>query len=124
MCVDWWQDKKYLLLPWVYTLVVTVLYETGAIALLTTVHLSRDRVGVCVYVCVCVCVCVRVCVCVSLCLCVCVRVCGNKCVPVLVCARMCVCASAHHVHCVFPPVADTKRMGNFIVMFLLLPTSS
>ena len=47
-CVDWWQDKKYLLLPWVYTLVVTVLYETGAIALLTTVHLSRDRVGVCV----------------------------------------------------------------------------
>ena len=81
-CVDWWQDKKYLLLPWVYTLVVTVLYETGAIALLTTVHLSRDRVGVCVrvrertrarvcvrvYVCVCVRACVFVCVCLSVCL--------------------------------------------------------
>lgn len=38
-----YMDKKYLLLPWVYTLVVTVLYETGAIALLTTVHLSKDK---------------------------------------------------------------------------------
>lgn len=38
-----YMDKKYLLLPWVYTLVVTVLYETGAIALLTTVHLSEDK---------------------------------------------------------------------------------
>ncbi|KAK7097678.1 uncharacterized protein [Littorina saxatilis] len=39
-----YMDKKYLLLPWVYTLVVTVLYETGAIALLTTVHLSHDKI--------------------------------------------------------------------------------
>ncbi|KAL8581011.1 hypothetical protein ACOMHN_048045 [Nucella lapillus] len=39
-----YMDRKLLLLPWVYTLVVTVLYETGAIALLTTVHLSRDKI--------------------------------------------------------------------------------
>ncbi|XP_025087389.1 uncharacterized protein LOC112560041 [Pomacea canaliculata] len=39
-----YMDKRFLLLPWVYTLVVIVLYETGAIALLTTVHLSQDKV--------------------------------------------------------------------------------
>ncbi|XP_076467883.1 uncharacterized protein LOC143298801 [Babylonia areolata] len=39
-----YMDRKLLLLPWVYTLVVTVLYETGAIALLTTVHLSHDKI--------------------------------------------------------------------------------
>lgn len=35
-------DKKYLLLPWVYVLILNVLYETGSIALLTTVHLERE----------------------------------------------------------------------------------
>ncbi|XP_071088193.1 uncharacterized protein [Haliotis cracherodii] len=38
-----YMDKKYLLLPWIYVLVVTVLYETGAIALLTTVHLENEK---------------------------------------------------------------------------------
>ncbi|XP_069131238.1 uncharacterized protein [Argopecten irradians] len=36
-------DKRYLLLPWVYVLVLNVLYETGAIALLTTVHMEREK---------------------------------------------------------------------------------
>lgn len=39
------QDKRYLLLPWVYVLILNVLYETGSIALLTTVHMEREKVG-------------------------------------------------------------------------------
>ena len=37
-------------------LVVTVLYETGAIALLTTIHLSSDKVFVVCSVMCCICV--------------------------------------------------------------------
>lgn len=36
-------DKRYLLLPWVYVLILNVLYETGSIALLTTVHMEREK---------------------------------------------------------------------------------
>ncbi|ESO89544.1 hypothetical protein LOTGIDRAFT_165135 [Lottia gigantea] len=38
-----YMDKRYLMLPWIYVLVVTVLYETGAVALLTTVHLEYEK---------------------------------------------------------------------------------
>ncbi|XP_041358974.1 uncharacterized protein LOC121375538 [Gigantopelta aegis] len=51
-----YMDRKYLLLPWIYVLVVTVLYETGAVALLTTVHVQNEKtlstweiVSVCFY---------------------------------------------------------------------------
>ncbi|CAL1539993.1 unnamed protein product, partial [Lymnaea stagnalis] len=38
-----YMDRKFLLLPWIYVLVITVLYETGAIALITTVHLEQEH---------------------------------------------------------------------------------
>nr|KAI8756979.1 hypothetical protein BgiMline_010494 [Biomphalaria glabrata] len=38
-----YMDRRFLLLPWIYVLVITVLYETGAIALVTTVHLEQDH---------------------------------------------------------------------------------
>ncbi|CAG5123581.1 unnamed protein product [Candidula unifasciata] len=38
-----YMDRKYLLLPWIYVLVITILYETGAVALITTVHLEQDH---------------------------------------------------------------------------------
>ncbi|XP_050417182.1 uncharacterized protein LOC126830813 [Patella vulgata] len=38
-----YMDKRLLMLPWIYILVVTVLYETGAVALLTTVHLEYEK---------------------------------------------------------------------------------
>ncbi|XP_059157723.1 uncharacterized protein LOC131942053 [Physella acuta] len=38
-----YMDRKFLLLPWIYVLVITVLYETGAIALITTVHLEKEH---------------------------------------------------------------------------------
>ncbi|KAK3099823.1 hypothetical protein FSP39_010305 [Pinctada imbricata] len=36
-------DKRYLLLPWIYVLILNILYETGSIALLTTVHMEREK---------------------------------------------------------------------------------
>lgn len=36
-------DKRYLLLPWIYMLILNVLYETGSVALLTTVHMEREK---------------------------------------------------------------------------------
>ena len=38
------QDKRYLLLPWIYMMILVVLYDTGSVALLTTVHLEREKV--------------------------------------------------------------------------------
>lgn len=40
----YFQDKRYLLLPWIYMLILNVLYETGSVALLTTVHMEREKV--------------------------------------------------------------------------------
>ena len=39
------QDKRYLLLPWIYVMILVVLYDTGSVALLTTVHLEREKVS-------------------------------------------------------------------------------
>ncbi|CAC5381743.1 unnamed protein product [Mytilus coruscus] len=36
-------DKRYLLLPWIYMLILNVLYETGSVALLPTVHMEREK---------------------------------------------------------------------------------
>lgn len=36
-------DKRYLLLPWIYIMILVVLYDTGSVALLTTVHLEREK---------------------------------------------------------------------------------
>jgi hypothetical protein len=39
------QDKRYLLLPWIYIVILVVLYDTGSVALLTTVHMEREKVN-------------------------------------------------------------------------------
>lgn len=36
-------DKRYLLLPWIYIVILVVLYDTGSVALLTTVHMEREK---------------------------------------------------------------------------------
>lgn len=36
-------DKKQLLLPWIYVIILVVLYDTGSIALMTTLQLEQEK---------------------------------------------------------------------------------